>query len=169
MSSTHVAPPPDAARRDLVDRFLALQPHLRHRFTPALPDELRDVIGPVTFHQMEALRTVARRGSITMGELADCLDAASMSTATQMADRLVRLGLVDRSGDPDDRRLVRIALSAKGRSLHDEMEAGWRRGTGEALACLSDEECATLVHLLERVAGTPPEEEATRCRPACLS
>jgi DNA-binding MarR family transcriptional regulator len=160
--STPVAQPPEAARRELVDRLLAILPHLRRRFARAIPDDLRAAIGPVTVHQMQALHTVARQGSITMGELAACLDAASMSTATQMADRLVRLGLVDRSGDPDDRRLVRITLSATGRSLHDDMEAGWRRGVGDSLAGLSDEECAILVRLIERVLGGPSETEAAR-------
>jgi DNA-binding MarR family transcriptional regulator len=82
-----------------------------------------------------------------------------MSTATQMADPLVRLGLVDRSGDPDDRRLVLITLSDRGRRLHEEMEEGWRRGIGDALAGLSDEECATLIGLIERVVTTPMEGE----------
>lgn len=150
------------SRRDLMDRLAVVLPQLRRVFARSLPADLAEAIGPVTVHQMQALHTVARRGSLTMGELAGCLDAASMSTATQMADRLVRLGLVDRSGDPDDRRLVRITLSEKGRSLHEEMEDGWRRGIGESLAGLSDEECATLILLIERVVVAAPPAEPHR-------
>lgn len=159
MAANHATPPSEDVRRELVDRLLTLMPQLRRRFAGAIPVELTEVLGPVTVHQMQALHTVARRGRITMGELASCLDAASMSAATQMADRLVRLGLVDRSGDPDDRRLVRITLSARGRTLHDEMEGGWRRGIGDSLSALTDEECTTLVSLLERVVRVPMEKE----------
>ncbi|MGD0834871.1 MAG: MarR family transcriptional regulator [Candidatus Dormibacteria bacterium] len=159
MASISLPHVPDAPRTDLLDRLMVVLPQLRRLFARALPADLTQVIGPVTVHQMQALHTVARRGSISMGELAGCLDAASMSTATQMADRLVRLGLVDRSGDPDDRRLVLITLSDRGRRLHEEMEEGWRRGIGDALAGLSDEECATLIGLIERVVTTPMEGE----------
>ena len=159
MASIPLPHVPDAPRTELVDQLMVVLPQLRRLFARSLPADLTQVIGPVTVHQMQALHTVARRGSITMGELAGCLDAASMSTATQMADRLVRLGLVDRSGDPDDRRLVLITLSERGRWLHEEMEEGWRRGIDDTLAGLSDEECATLIRLIERLVTASAETE----------
>jgi DNA-binding MarR family transcriptional regulator len=110
---------------------------------------------------MHALHTIARRGAVTMGELADCLDAASLSSATQMSDRLVKEGLVQRMSDPGDRRLVRVALSPRGRELLTRREVAWRDGLGRALDGLSDGECATLIGLLERAAGPPPSEEMT--------
>ncbi len=150
---------PQVSRGELIDRFLALQPRLRHRFSRALPTDLSAEIGGVTVHQMAALHAIARNHSITMGALAGCLQAGSLSTATQMADRLVKLGLVERSSDPEDRRLVRLALSPRGRGLLQRMEAAWRQGIGEALEGLDDPECASLVQLLERVAGAPIMEE----------
>src|ERR1019366_3503864 len=110
---------------------------------------------------MHALHAIARRSGITMGELAGCLEAASLSGATQMADRLVKLGLVERMSDPGDRRLVRGALSPRGRDLLRRREAAWREGVGKALEGLTDDECATLVRLLERTVGPPPSEEMT--------
>jgi DNA-binding MarR family transcriptional regulator len=50
-----------------------------------------------------------------MNEVARSLGVA-MSTATQLADRLERLGLVERRADPADRRVVRLALTEAGRS-----------------------------------------------------
>lgn len=97
-----------------------------------------------------------------MGTLASCLPSASPSGATQIADRLVRLGLVERRGDPEDRRLVRLSLSPRARTMVAGLEAGWRRGIAEALEGLSDAECATLVSLLERVAGPAPDDGGPR-------
>jgi DNA-binding MarR family transcriptional regulator len=99
-----------------------------------------------------------------MGELAECLEAASLSSATQMADRLVRLGLVERLSDPTDRRLVRVALSPRGAEIFQLREAAWRGAVARALEGLSDAECATLVRLLERAAGIPAAEDAAPWR-----
>jgi DNA-binding MarR family transcriptional regulator len=149
-----------AGRAVLVDRFLAVQPRLRRRFARAMPAHLRAELGGVTMQQMAALHAIAQEGGVTMSRLAGRLEAASLSSATQMADRLVKLGLTERTSDPDDRRVVRLSLSPRGRSLLTGMEAGWRAAMGEALGGLTDAECARLVELLEKVAGAPPSEEA---------
>ena len=132
---------------------------MRRWFTRVIPPDLHAEMSAMTVQQMHALHTIARRGGVTMGELAGCLDAASLSSATQMSDRLVKLGLVERLSDPADRRLVRVAMSQRGRDLLQRREAAWREGVGRALEGLTDEECATLVRLLERAAGPPPTEE----------
>jgi DNA-binding MarR family transcriptional regulator len=153
----------DTDRASLIDRFIAVQPRLRRRFARALPAHLRAELGGVTLQQMGALHAIAEQGSVTMGRLAGCLEAASLSSATQMADRLVKLGLVERTSDAEDRRIVRLCLSLRGRSLLGEMEAGWRQGMGEALERLSTAEFGRLVGLLEKVAG-PGAGEETRER-----
>ena len=151
--------PPTLSRDELLARFLELQPRMPRWLTRVIPADVHAEMGAITVQQMHALHTIARSGAVTMGELADCLDAASLSSATQMSDRLVKLGLVERMSDPDDRRLVRVALSLRGRDLLARREAAWREGVGQALQGLSDEDCATLVQLLERVAGSAPAEE----------
>jgi DNA-binding MarR family transcriptional regulator len=153
------------SRPELIQRFLELQPRLRRRLGKALPAEVRAELGGITVNQMQALHAIAQRGPVAMGTLAGCLQSASLSSATQLADRLVKLGLVERSADPEDRRVVRLGLSPRGRELLERMESAWKEGVGEALAGLSDAECATLVRLLERVAGWPAAAEASPWHP----
>jgi len=150
---------PARSRAELIERFLELQPRMRRWFTRVIPADIHAEMGAITVQQTHALHTIARRGALTMGELAGCLDAASLSSATQMSDRLVKLGLVERRSDPADRRLVRVALSPRGQDLLQRREAAWREGVGRALEGLTDEECATLVRLLERAAEPPPAGE----------
>jgi DNA-binding MarR family transcriptional regulator len=150
-----------ASRAQLIDQFLELQPRMRRWMTRVIPADIHAEMGVITVQQMHALHTIARRGAVTMGELAGYLDAASLSSATQMSDRLVKLGLVERLSDPDDRRLVRVALSPWGKELLTRREAAWRAGVGRLLEGLTDAECATLVGLLERAAGPPPSEETS--------
>jgi len=159
------ATPPAPSRAELIERFLELQPRMRRWFTRATPDDLHAQMGAITVQQMHTLHAIARRGGVTMGELAGCLDAASLSSATQMSDRLVKLGLVERLSDPADRRLVRVVMSQRGRDLLHRREAAWREGVGRLLEALTDEECATLVRLLERAAGPPPTDETTTWEP----
>ena len=159
------ATPPAPSRAELIERFLELQPRMRRWFTRATPDDLHAQMGAITVQQMHTLHAIARRGGVTMGELAGCLDAASLSSATQMSDRLVKLGLVERLSDPADRRLVRVVMSQRGRDLLHRREAAWREGVGRLLEALTDEECATLVRLLERAAGPPPTDETTAWEP----
>ncbi len=45
----------------------------------------------------------------------------SSAAASQLVDRLVQGGLVARTENPEDRRVRRIALSAKGRALIDRI------------------------------------------------
>jgi DNA-binding MarR family transcriptional regulator len=149
---------PGRSRAELIDEFLELQPRMRRRLTRVIPSDLHAEMGAWTVQQMQALHVIARRSGVTMGELAGCLEAASLSSATQMADRIVKLGLVERMSDPGDRRLVRVALSARGRDLLRRREAAWREGMGKALEALTDDECATLVRLLERAVGPSPSE-----------
>jgi DNA-binding MarR family transcriptional regulator len=141
------------ARSSLLERFMRAQPALQRRLAAELPEDLRAEMGAVTLHQLGALHTIRRRGSVTMSELADALGATSMSTATQMGDRLARLGLVQRDHDGQDRRVVRLSLTPRARTLLERSLALRRRALKEALSSLDDDELATLVELTERVAG----------------
>lgn len=75
------------------------------------------------------------------------------AAASQLVDRLVQQGLLDRAEDPHDRRAKQITLSAKGRALVEkgiEARHRWLEGLGdkllpdqqvmvtEALICLMD-------------------------------
>jgi DNA-binding MarR family transcriptional regulator len=146
-------------RSDLADRYLHALPALQRRLAEELPGDLRAEIGAVTLHQLRALHTIHSRGGVTMRELAASLGATSMSTATQMGDRLARLGLVHRSHDEHDRRVVRLSLTHRGTDLLDRSMAIRRRALENALSKLDDAQLATLVQLTERVVGSQSSED----------
>jgi DNA-binding MarR family transcriptional regulator len=159
MEETNGRQGPKGSRSSLLDRFMRAQPALQRRLAAELPEELRVEMGAVTLHQLGALHTIHRRGSVTMSELADALGATSMSTATQMGDRLARLGLVQRDHDSQDRRVVRLSLTPRARTLLERSLALRRRALKQALSSLDDEELATLVELTERVVGSSLSSE----------
>lgn len=103
----------------------------------------------LTLLQAQVLR-VLRRGPVLTGQLAAELRITAPAI-TQLTDRLIRKGLIERQAAVDDRRCVMVTLSAKGRRLVDQFRR--RRGdifTG-ALAYLSDDEQAQVVEGLSKV------------------
>ncbi|MGF7237588.1 MAG: MarR family winged helix-turn-helix transcriptional regulator [Frankia sp.] len=81
---------------------------------------LAGVAEDVTLPQYRTLVVLASRGPQRVAELADALGVLP-STATRMLDRLVAKGLVRRTRPANNRRSVRVALSAPGRSLVAEV------------------------------------------------
>jgi DNA-binding MarR family transcriptional regulator len=73
--------------------------------------------------QCYALEALGLRDSMTMGELAAhlCLKISSM---TRVVDFLVESGLVRRVDEPGDRRVCRIRISVKGRTLVGKVQRG---------------------------------------------
>jgi len=67
--------------------------------------------------EMRALSVLGRQGTAIMSDLAGTLHVP-LSTATHTIDKLVNKGLVERTRPDDDRRVVQVGLSGKGKELH---------------------------------------------------
>jgi len=110
-----------------------------------------DAFGPIyrsglSFGQAKTLLLLAAEGaerSLTVGEVADLLNV-SMSCASRSVDGLASAGLVERSEDPDDRRVRRLRLTPEG----DELAVGFLSarldGIEEFTSALDDDERAAL-------------------------
>ena len=103
----------------------------------------------LTLLQGQLLR-VLRQGPLPTGRLAAEL-RVSPSAITQLTDRLIRKGLIERQAAEADRRSVIIRLSGKGLRLIEEFRK--RRGVffKEALAQLSETEQAHVIEAMKTV------------------
>lgn len=97
--------------------------------------------------------SINTRKSLTMGELSAAI-SVPLSTATRIADWLVERGYMQRLPDPEDRRVVRVALTTNGHEIFNTMENHIRERVQQILTCLSVGERETLFALLGKVAGT---------------
>ncbi len=101
--------------------------------------------------QLRVLNVLGREDSErgpTMGELAEALGVA-LSTATQIVERIEKRGLAQRAhGDPDDRRVVRLALTASGRDLLTQRRRLRHARLAAALDALDGRQQADLAHAL---------------------
>jgi DNA-binding MarR family transcriptional regulator len=77
----------------------------------------------LTYNQYKTLLTIADSGRCSLGDLGRELEVA-MSSASQMVDRLVAQGLVERRQDADNRRQVIIRLTPQGQALIGELRRG---------------------------------------------
>jgi DNA-binding MarR family transcriptional regulator len=98
--------------------------------------EVEDI---VTSPQLRVLVMVANRGPQTLGGVAAELGVHA-SNATRTCEKLVRLGLVERTEDPNDRRFVRVALTPEGRALVERVIGHRRSALAEVLAVMEPDE-----------------------------
>ena len=94
--------------------------------------------------------SIYRKSNLTMGELSNTL-SVPLSTATRIVDWLVDNGYVERLPDPEDRRIVRIALTDIGRQLHQTIENYITQRVQQIISCLTTEERTTLLALVGKV------------------
>jgi DNA-binding MarR family transcriptional regulator len=95
-------------------------PDLAHRLRPViarLGRRLRqEAGGQLSPSQSAALITVAYHGPLTPSELA-ARERIQRPTATRVLARLEEAGLLERAGDPADRRSSLVSATAAGRAL----------------------------------------------------
>ena len=70
---------------------------------------------------------------------------------TQFIDKLIEKGLVERAEDPNDRRSVRISLSAKARQSRDELKQQFFNHFQTVFEGLSNQDLEQFIALLDKV------------------
>jgi len=101
--------------------------------------------------QFNALLTLQEFGPLTMGELCKHLFMAC-STATDLADRLERGGLVERRRDDRDRRVVRMHLLPAGEDVVKTVIQERQHFLAKVLQVYTKEQYDNLLHTLEELA-----------------
>lgn len=87
---------------------------------------------------------------MTMGDLSRAL-SVPLSTATRIVDLLVRSENVKRLPDPDDRRVVRVAITDSGRTMYHAIHSAMQRRAERVLRPFTPEERDTLIVLLRKL------------------
>jgi DNA-binding MarR family transcriptional regulator len=76
----------------------------------------------ISMAQLHILYTLQRSGEMPMSRLADVLHV-SLSNATGLIDRIEERGFIERTGVPEDRRVVVISVTDAGRRMLEEVDA----------------------------------------------
>lgn len=108
-----------------------------------------------------ALATIADRGELAIGELAEA-EGVPASAATRIADRLEEGGHIARQPNPRDRRGVNLALTAEGRCLVDDRRTRGNAWLASRLAELTPAQRGTLAETLDVLDSAVLRDEKTR-------
>lgn len=120
----------------------------------ALRQAMRRHVGDeMSVPQFRSLNYVAQHGGCSIGDLAHFL-GVTMPTASAMADRLVRAGLVETRADTADRRRSPLHITVAGSAQLRRISRGAHGDLTRALAGCNPDELATLqagLQLIRRV------------------
>ena len=124
--------------------------------TLALVDQISVAASGTTVAQTYTLLAFPPQGELTMNELSERMNLAG-STMTRVVDKLVAQGLVARSRDDADRRVVRVELTDRGRELRAEMERTYDRLFERLTEHIDEGDRAAFLRALRRVTGALTE------------
>lgn len=113
----------------------------------------------LTMPQARVLFTIVEHGEKSAGELAEHLGVAP-STITGITDRLVRQNLICRKEDPNDRRVVLLAVTEEGAALTSEIAESSRALLRGIFSEIPDERLAEIAAALEDIARAATGEPA---------
>ena len=123
----------------------------RHQF-----NFLESKLGSLNLKEVSILMHLGQRGTCKMREISSALNLA-LSTATSVVDRMVKARIAKRERTDNDRRVVLVSLTQKGKELTALMQEEAIRLYGIMLRRLTDAEQSTLVELFKKM--TPAENE----------
>lgn len=129
-------------------------------FTAMAEASLAEVAPAMTLQQFRALTVLHERGPQRAASLAAALDIAP-STLTRLVDRLVRVGLVERSPDTADRRAVVLSITRRGAGIADRVKTWRLRELARCLSEIDPADHAVVADALRRVGDVVDGARAT--------
>ncbi len=144
---------------DLAQRFMHVRPQLffQDESIARLKAQLRDLKTSGAGNHEDRIflfrilgRLAQGETSPTMGELSSQL-GIPLSSATRMADGLVRAKFVERCDDPHDRRIVRLCITKKGRQFIQTAMGFLRARIAQLLNRFTSEEQHQLLKMMSKL------------------
>ncbi|NLI14064.1 MAG: MarR family transcriptional regulator [Peptococcaceae bacterium] len=131
----------------MADNFLAALAFMRDKFFRSLEQMTRNCMSHAQFR---AVSMLCRKGSMSMSEMAKEMKI-SKQQLTPIVYKLISHGLLVRKTDENDRRVVRIEVTEKGRSMYEKLLPAIKMSLVEKFKKLPAEELAELDQMLKRI------------------
>lgn len=102
---------PDKSLIEFANKLNEIMPVMMREFSKRQVEEIYQ--GHITLPQFLIMDCIQSRGESKMTDLANFMKVTT-AAMTGIVERLVKSGYVERVFDPEDRRIIRIKLNAKG-------------------------------------------------------
>ena len=121
---------------------------IHRQFEVFMQRSMRGIMGSMkqdglSMPQIYTLMYLYHEGEVRISDIATLMDVGK-AAASQLVERLVQQGLVERVEDSSDRRAKKIRLQPKSLRLIEKGLAVQRREMGELMSQLSPEQMATV-------------------------
>ncbi len=104
----------------------------------------------LSFSQVNVLMRLYHSGKCGVSQMGEEMGITN-AAASQAIDRLVNMGLIARSEDPQDRRAKQLVLTEKGRDLVNRAIESRSRWVEDLTACLSPQDQERIASALELI------------------
>jgi len=125
---------------DLFSTMPLIGRSIRKKLLKTALTSFKEDIAPPHF---EIMKLLEEAGTLHVAEIGERLQIARPQM-THLIDRLVELDIVERQTGTEDRRMINIMLSGKGKAIIKEHDSDIMNATREMLSCLTDEELESL-------------------------
>ena len=141
---------------EFADNLEEIMPALMKKFARYQVSELYQ--GQITLPQFMVLNCLAHSGESKMKDLAGFMHVTT-AAMTGIVERLVRDGYVKRLYDPQDRRIIKTDLTAKGKELLSKIRQQRRRLVIKVFSKISDQDRKDYLRILRQISEVLTEEK----------
>ncbi len=134
--------------RQFAERIVSLMPEIIRGLIRQETNELAR--GKITLPQFFVLESLSKKGALCMTDIAHCMGFTT-AAATGIVDRLVKCGYVQRVFAQEDRRVIRVKLTAKGLLITKNVCEERLKMVLKVFGKLSSEERKDYLKLLEKI------------------
>jgi len=132
--------------KECVDELMVLLPELAKAFRTDQPQEILHM--DISFPEICVLGQLSSSQEPTMSELGKSI-SMDLSTLTRTVDKLVEKEFVVRKSDPEDRRMVRVAITVEGRKIISRFEEQRKKKIESMLREMTSEERSNLLSIFK--------------------
>lgn len=133
------------------DNIISLISAIREKSNRLILREMagRNMKGIVTSHG-NILMALFEKKVLTMKEIAGRIEK-DKSTVTALIDKLIKFGYVEKQSDPQDSRVVLVALTEKGKNLQTDFDEISNKLLSTVYKDISDSEKKTVSAILNKI------------------
>lgn len=133
--------------QELINRYIKVSFSVTKKAELLIKDQIG---GDLTYEQHYTLRYIKQRTSCTSSELAEVF-AVNKSAVTAIITRLVDKGLIERTRDENDRRVVYLTLTTVGEELFNKCEQRVHDLVEGIITKFQDDEISAFIGTFEKL------------------
>ena len=130
------------------ERLIFILPDISKAFRMQHPGKFFNI--DISISELSVLHYLFFKTKPSMSEIGKDL-AVDLSTLTRIVDKLVKKNLIVRKPDLEDRRVVRVTMSRKGRAIGEKFKQEHKEKVKSILKQMMPEERNTFLNLLETI------------------